>query len=188
MLVGYGRVSKLDQNPELQLDALKAAGCEKMFIEKVSGVARDRPQLAAALSYMREGDTLVAWKLDRMARSLKELIDTAETLQQRGIGLRLLTEAIDTSTAAGKLMYHVVGAIAEFERSLMIERTRAGLSAAAARGRKGGRPPKLTDNDLRAAQAMLADTDIPVAEVARRMKVSPATLYRYLPAPRSRES
>lgn len=185
MLVGYARVSTQDQKPALQLDALKAAGCEKVFREKASGAQRDRPQLAAAVDYMREGDTLVVWKLDRLARSMKQLIETVEGLEEQGIGFRSLTEAIDTTTSGGKLVFHIFGALAEFERSIIRERTRAGLDAARARGRTGGRPKKLTDADLRAARAMLADDDFTVDEVARRMGVSPATLYRYLPAPRA---
>lgn len=185
MLVGYARVSTQDQKPALQLDALKAAGCEKVFREKASGAQRDRPQLAAAVDYMREGDTLVVWKLDRLARSMKQLIETVEGLEDQGIGFRSLTEAIDTTTPGGKLVFHVFGALAEFERSIIRERTRAGLDAAKARGRTGGRPKKLTDADLKAARAMLSDEDFTVNEVAKRIGISPATLYRYLPAPRA---
>ncbi|MEM8579605.1 MAG: recombinase family protein, partial [Pseudomonadota bacterium] len=181
----YARVSTQDQKPALQTDALKAAGCKKIFREKASGAQRDRPQLAAAIDYMREGDTLVVWKLDRLARSMKQLIETVEGLEAQGIGFRSITEAIDTTTSGGKLVFHIFGALAEFERSIIRERTRAGLDAAKARGRTGGRPKKLTDADLKAAKAMLADDDFTVDEVAARMGVSPATLYRYLPAPRS---
>lgn len=184
MLVGYARVSTADQNPDLQLDALKAAGCEKVFVEKASGAQRDRPELAAALAYVRPGDGIVVWKLDRLARSMKQLVETVEGLEGRGIGFRSLTEAIDTTTPGGKLVFHIFGALAEFERSIIRERTRAGLDAAAARGRKGGRPSKLTTDDLRAAQALLADQAITVEEVARRLKVSAATLYRHLPGAR----
>ena len=185
MLVGYARVSTRDQKPGLQLDALKGAGCEKMFREKASGAQRDRPQLAAAIDYMRRGDTLVVWKLDRLARSMKQLIETVEALEAEGIGFRSLTEAIDTTTSGGRLVFHLFGALAEFERSIIRERTRAGLDAAKARGRTGGRPRKLKEADLKAARAMLAGGDFTVGEVARQLKVSPATLYRYLPAPRS---
>lgn len=185
MLVGYARVSTQDQNPALQLDALKAAGCERVFTEKASGAQRDRPELAAALSYMREGDSLVVWKLDRLARSLPQLIETVARLDDAGIGLRSLTEAIDTSTAGGKLIFHIFGALAEFERSVIRERTRAGLKAARDRGRKGGRPPALSAADLAAAKAMLSDPAITVTEIAKRLNVSPATLYRHLPAARS---
>lgn len=185
MFVGYARVSTQDQKPELQLDALKAAGCEKVFVEKASGAQRERPELKAALDYMRDGDTLVVWKLDRLARSVKQLIETVEALEAKGIGFRSLTEAIDTTTPGGKLVFHVFGALAEFERSIIQERTRAGLDAARARGRTGGRPPKLKEKDLKAARAMLADKSITVEEVAKHLRVSPATLYRHLPAART---
>ena len=188
MLVGYARVSTQDQKPELQLDALKAAGCEKVFVEKASGAQRERPELKAALDYMRDGDTLVVCKLDRLARSMKQLIETVEGLEEVGVGFRSLTEAIDTTTAGGKLVFHVFGALAEFERSIIRERTRAGLDAARARGRKGGRPAKLKEDDLRAARAMLADGEITVEAVAKRLDVSPATLYRHLPAARAQTS
>ena len=134
MLIGYARVSTQDQNPALQLDALTAAGCERVFVEKASGEQRDRPELKAALDYAREnaGDVVVVWKLDRLARSLSQLIDTADLLQRRAIGLRSLTEAIDTTSAGGRLVFHVFGAMAEFERSIIRERTKAGLDAARA--------------------------------------------------------
>ncbi|MGZ8157612.1 MAG: recombinase family protein [Methylobacter sp.] len=184
MLVGYARVSTQDQNPALQLDALKAAGCEKLFVEKASGAQRDRPELLAALDYVRAGDSLVVWKLDRLARSLKQLIETVELLESRSIGLRSLTEAIDTTTAGGKLVFHVFGALAEFERSIIRERTKAGLDAAHARGKKGGRPPALVAKDLAAAKAMLSDPEITMEEVAKRLKVAPSTLYRHMPGGR----
>ena len=187
MLVGYARVSTQDQKPELQLDALRKAGCERIFSDKASGAQRDRPELSAALSYMRDGagDVLVVWKLDRLARSLKQLIETVEDLGTRGIGFRSLTEAIDTTSAGGRLTFHIFGAMAEFERSIIRERTRAGLDAARARGRKGGRPPALSKKDVAAARAMLSDPDITMEDVAARMKVAPSTLYRHLPGGRS---
>lgn len=184
MLVGYARVSTQDQNAALQLDALAAVGCERVFTEKASGAQRDRPELAAALTYMRAGDVLVVWKLDRLARSMQQLIDTAAQLEANGVGFRSLTEVIDTTTAGGKLIFHIFGALAEFERSVIRERTHAGLKAARDRGRKGGRPPALSAADLTVAKAMLRDPEITVAEVARRMNVSPATLYRHLPGGR----
>jgi len=184
MLVGYARVSTQDQNPDLQLDALTATGCERVFVEKASGAQRDRPELMAALEYVRAGDTLVVWKLDRLARSLKQLIETVERLADREIGLRSLTEAIDTTTAGGKLVFHIFGSLAEFERSIIRERTKAGLDAARARGRKGGRPPALSEKDLIHAKALLADADITVEDVARRLKVASSTLYRHLPGGR----
>lgn len=185
MLVGYARVSTQDQNPALQLDALKEAGCEKVFTEKASGAQRERPQLKSALEYMRPGDTLVVWKLDRLARSLKQLIETVEDLGERQIGMKSLTESIDATTSGGKLIFHIFAALAEFERSIIRERTRAGLDAARARGRTGGRPPALSETDLIAAKALLRDPDITVSEVAQRLGVAPSTLYRHLPRARS---
>jgi DNA invertase Pin-like site-specific DNA recombinase len=184
MLIGYARVSTQDQNLALQLDALKAVGCEKVFVEKASGAQRERPELKAALDYMRAGDTLVVWKLDRLARSLKQLIETVELLDGKDMGFRSLTEAIDTTTAGGKLIFHIFGALAEFERSIIKERTKAGLDAARARGRTGGRPPALTEKDLAAAKALLADSAITVDEVAKRLNVAASTLYRHLPGGR----
>src|ERR1043165_8738669 len=127
MLVGYARVSTLDQNPALQITALKGAGCERIFTEKASGAQRDRPELKAALNYIREGDTLVVWKLDRLARSMRQLIETVEDLQSRGVELRSFTESIDTATPGGHLVFHIFGALAEFERAVIRERTSAGL-------------------------------------------------------------
>jgi DNA invertase Pin-like site-specific DNA recombinase len=185
MLVGYARVSTLDQKPTLQIDALKAAGCTRIFIEKASGAQRERPELSAALDYIRQGDTLVVWKLDRLARSMRQLIETVEDLQSRGIELRSLTESIDTATPGGRLVFHIFGALAEFERAVIRERTSAGLQAARERGKKGGRPRTLGPKDLAAAKALLADPAIRVEDVAARLKVSPATLYRHLPGGRS---
>lgn len=185
MLIGYARVSTQDQNPALQIDALTAAGCERIFTERASGAQRDRPELAAAISYIRAGDSLVVWKLDRLARSLPQLIETVAHLEAQGIGFRSLTEAVDTTSAGGKLIFHIFGALAEFERSVIRERTHAGLKAARDRGRKGGRPPALSAADLAAARALLSDPEITVAEVAKRLQVSPATLYRHLPAARA---
>lgn len=184
MLIGYARVSTQDQNPELQLDALKKAGCEKVFVEKASGAQRERPELQAALDFMRSSDMLVVWKLDRLARSLKQLIETVEALEERGIGFRSLTEAIDTTTAGGRLVFHIFGALAEFERSIIRERTIAGLSSARARGRLGGRPRGLSNEDISAARALLSDPAITVEEVAKRLGVATSTLYRYLPGGR----
>lgn len=181
MLVGYARVSTQEQNLDLQIDALKAAGCEKIFIEKASGAQRDRPELQAAIEYARNGDTLIVWKLDRLARSIKQLIETIEGLGGRSIGFRSLTEEIDTTTAGGRLIFHIFGALAEFERAIIKERTRAGLDAAKARGRVGGRPPKLSEEDIKVAKNLLADEGISALTVAKRLNVSIATLYRYLP-------
>ena len=185
MLVGYARVSTQEQDLALQLDALRAAGCTKVYEEKASGAQRERPEFKAALGYMRQGDTLVVWKLDRLARSLKQLIETVETMGEQGIGLRSLTEAIDTGSAGGRLVFHLFAALAEFERGVIRERTLAGLRAARARGRTGGRPPALKPKDLAVATAMLQDPGITVLEVARRLGVAASTLYRHLPRART---
>jgi DNA invertase Pin-like site-specific DNA recombinase len=185
MLVGYARVSTQDQTPRLQLDALEAAGCTRLFTEQASGAQRDRPQLLAALDYLRPGDTLVVWKLDRLARLLKQLLETVEDLEARQIGLRSLTEAIDTTSAGGRLIFQIFGALAEFERQVIRERTMAGLVAARSRGRRGGRPPALAARDIAAAMALLRDPAITVAEVARRLNVAASTLYRHLPKART---
>ena len=184
--VGYARVSTLDQNPELQLDALKTNGCAKLFVERASGAKEERPQLLAALDYLRPGDTLVVWKLDRLARSMKQLIETVDELKARGIGFRSLTEAIDATTAAGELFFHIFGALAQFERSVIRERTNAGLKAALARGRKGGRRPKVKPDDIRAALALLRDPQISVRGAAKRLGISVSTLYRHAPGLRAR--
>jgi DNA invertase Pin-like site-specific DNA recombinase len=175
MLIGYARVSTVDQNLALQRDALTEAGCAKIFTEQMSGAVTDRPALHDALEFARSGDTLIVWKLDRLARSMKQLIETVETLRMRCIGFRSLTEALDTTTAQGRLVFHMFGALAEFERSLIRERTQAGLAAARRAGRTGGRPPKLTEDDLEAARALLANPDIGVTQIAHRLGVSPAT-------------
>lgn len=181
MLIGYARVSTQDQNPQLQIDALIKAGCERIFEEKASGAQRDRPALKEALSYLRKGDTLVIWKLDRLARSLKQLLETVEILEQQGIGLQSLTEKIDTTSAGGKLVFHLFGALAEFERSLIQERTLAGLASARKRGRVGGRPRALSDEDITKAKAMLRDPGITAKSVAEVFGISVSTLYNYLP-------
>jgi len=179
------RVSTLDQNLALQQDALKEAGCEKIFIEQMSGAVSDRPALREALDYARSGDTLIVRKLDRLERSMKQLIETIEKLHLRNIGFRSLTEAIDTTTAQGVQVFHMFSALAEFERALIRERTRAGLAAAKRAGRTGGRRRKLTEDDLDVARTLLPNPDITVGDVADRLGVSSATLYRYLPAART---
>ncbi len=179
-LVGYARVSTQDQNADLQQDALSGAGCEKVFTDKASGAQADRPQLEAALSYLREGDVLVVWRLDRLGRSLKHLITVVSDLEDRDVGFRSLTESIDTTTSAGKLIFHVFAALAEFERGLIRERTKSGLEAARARGRKGGRKPSLSPKKIEVARKMYADGDSTVAEIAKVLGVSRATIYRHL--------
>ena len=184
MLIGYARVSTRDQKPDLQIDALCEAGCERDFQETASGAKRDRPELRAAVKFMRIGDTLAVWKLDRLARSTRQLLETVEDFEQRGIGLKIITQNIDTTNAGGRLDFTVFSAIAEFEREIIRERTLGGLDAARSRGRKGGRPRALTEKDLKQARALLADPEITVEDVARRLGVGPSTLYRYLPAAR----
>jgi len=176
MIIGYARVSTQDQNPQLQRDALEEAGCEQVFEERVTGTKRERPELQACLRTLRDGDTLVVWKLDRLARSLKDLVELIHELDDRGVGFRSLTEAIDTTNAGGKLVFHIFGALAEFEHSLIRERTLAGLAAARARGRKGGRRPVMSAADVRKAAAMLADPEITKTEVAKHFGVSRVTL------------
>jgi DNA invertase Pin-like site-specific DNA recombinase len=180
MLLGYARVSTEDQTARLQLDALEAAGCERTFSERASGAAAERPVLAELLSHSRNGDTLVVWRLDRLGRSLPHLIETVQKMESRGVGLRSLTEGIDTTTSNGRLVFHLFGALAQFERELIRERTMAGLAAARARGRKGGRPPKLSAEKLRVAQRLLKDPESTVSEVAKTLGVHRSTLHKAL--------
>ena len=187
MLVGYARVSTQDQTLSLQQDALQQAGCDRTFTDTASGARTERRGLEEALAFLREGDTLVVWKLDRLGRSLKQLIETISHLQARGIGFRSLTENIDTTTSGGKLIFHVFGALAEFERDLIRERTRAGLQAARARGRRGGHPRAAALADPRKvamAQALYNDKNNSIADICRTLRVSRATLYRYIHAGR----
>lgn len=174
--IGYARVSTLDQDPALQLDALAAAGCAKVYEDRASGVRTDRAGLQAALDYVRDGDVLVTWKLDRLGRSLPHLIETVAALDKRGVGFRSLTEAIDTTTPGGRLVFHLFGALGQFERDLIQERTRAGLAAAALRGRTGGRKPVVTEDKLKRAQALVAK-GLTVREAALRVKVGKTALY-----------
>ncbi len=160
MRIGYARVSTQDQRPELQLDALAGAGCEQVFQERQSGKDRDRPELETCLKVLRKGDTLVVWRLDRLGRSLKDLVEIVHALEDRGVGFQSLTESIDTTNAGGKLVFHVFAALAEFERNLIRERTVAGLAAARARGRRGGRKAKMSKADVRKAAAMLLDPPV----------------------------
>jgi DNA invertase Pin-like site-specific DNA recombinase len=181
MKIGYSRVSTQEQKNDLQIDALNIEGCDKIFEDKASGAQRDRPELKSALEYARAGDVIVVWKLDRLARSLKQLIETVEDLEKRGIGFKSITESIDTSTSGGKLIFHIFASLAEFERNIISERTRAGLEAAKSRGRTGGRPSKLSPEDIEVAKTLLKNPEITAKEVAKRMGVSFATLYRLIP-------
>ncbi len=180
-LVGYARVSTAVQDPALQLDALGVAGCWRVFTDYASGSREDRPELAAALDCLRPGDTLVVWRLDRLGRSLQHLIDTVTALQERGVGFRSVTESIDTTTAGGRLVFHLFGALAEFERQLIRDRTLAGLAAARARGRVGGRPRTMTPAKLRLARAMRAqDPPVSLGQIATELGLAKSTVARNL--------
>ena len=181
MQIGYARVSTGEQTLDLQRDALTKAGCDRIFEETASGAKADRLLLKEALAYARSGDTLVVWRLDRLGRSLKHLIETVAELATRGIGFKSLTEQIDTTTPGGKLIFHVFGALAEFERDLIRERTNAGLAAARARGRTGGRPKKLADpKTLALAQALYDGGTTDIETICKTLGISRATLYRSL--------
>jgi DNA invertase Pin-like site-specific DNA recombinase len=185
MRFGYARVSTLDQDASLQMDELNAYGCDRVFVDKASGKLESRPALDAMLGQLRAGDTVVVWRLDRLGRSLRHLIDVVSDLDRRGVALTSLRESIDTSTPGGKLIFHVFGALAEFERDLIRERTEAGLAAARARGRHGGRPTVWTPEKLRTAKSMYAAGDQDVASIARVLGVSRASVYRGLSQPSS---
>ena len=180
MDVGYVRVSKREQNPDLQRRELTAAGCGKIFEERISSRREERPQLRAALEYCREGDVLVVWKLDRLGRSIKELIELVNGLKDRGVGFKSLRESLDTTTPGGKLVFHVFASMAEFERDVIRERTMAGLEAARARGRKGGRKPVMDERKVRLASSLMRDRTNSVQDVCETLGVSRATLYRYV--------
>ena len=180
MQIGYARVSTEDQNLDLQNDALKQAGCDKIIEEKASGAKTDRAGLDEALSFLRKGDTLVVWKLDRLGRSLQHLIQVVNQLREKGIFFRSIQESLDTSSSGGKLIFHIFGALAEFERDVIRDRTMAGLAAARARGRVGGRPKIMTDKKVRLAKTLLADHTNTIDDVCETLGVSRATLYRYL--------
>lgn len=180
MQIGYSRVSTTDQSLDLQNDDLKKAGCEKIFSDIASGAKSERDGLGEALNFARKGDTIVVWKLDRLGRSLRHLIETVQVLQKRGIGFRSLREQIDTTSAGGKLIFHVFGALAEFERELIRERTKAGLESARARGRVGGRPPIMTVQKIKMAEALYREKSSTPAEICKALGISKATLYRHL--------
>jgi DNA invertase Pin-like site-specific DNA recombinase len=182
--IGYARVSTNEQELALQEDALKKIGCQKIFTDHASGAKTDRPGLKEALSYVREGDVLVVWKFDRLGRSLPHLVETVTNLHARGVGLRSLTEDIDTTTPGGRLIFHVFSALAAFERDLVTERTKAGLAAALARGRQGGRRPVVTPTKLARARTMIAD-GLNVREAATRLKIGKTALYEALADPKT---
>lgn len=181
MLIGYARVSTQDQNLELQREALVKAGCKKVFSDKISGSLAARPGLSKALELLRDGDSLVVWKLDRLGRSVKNLVDLVGELAREGVHFKSLTDSIDTTTASGRFFFHVMASLAEMERELTVERTRAGLEVARKLGRKGGRRRQMTDSKIQSAKKLLAD-GIPPRDVAQNLGVSVPTLYRWLPA------
>jgi DNA invertase Pin-like site-specific DNA recombinase len=181
MLIGYARVSTQDQNLELQRSALAHAGCERIYEDKISGTLAERPGLAQALETLREGDTLVVWKLDRLGRSVKQLVDLVGQLSARGVNFKSLTDSIDTGTPSGRFFFHVMASLAQMERELMVERTQAGLATARKLGRTGGRRRRMTDGKISAARSLLAD-GVPPRDVAKTLGVSVPTLYRWVPA------
>ncbi len=181
MLIGYARVSTQDQNLELQTDALIKAGCKKVFDDKMSGSRAQRPGLERALETLREGDTLVVWKLDRLGRSVKNLVDLVSDLHKQGVQFMSLTDAIDTGTPSGRFFFHVMASLAQMERELTVERTRAGLEIARQSGRRGGRKRQMTDSKIESAKQLLANGVSP-REVATNLGVSVPTLYRWIPA------
>lgn len=189
MLVGYARVSTMDQNTAIQMDALRAAGCEKIFTEKASGSHRDRPQLKAALDFLRKGDTLIVWKLSRLARSLTQVIKTAADINGRDIELKVMTQNIDTSTPEGRLFFHMTAAFDEFQREMIVENTRAGLKAANMRGRRGGRPRAMDEQTRKHAEAMLKDIEnYPfISDVIDQIKIGRTAFYRYFPPDRIKQ-
>jgi DNA invertase Pin-like site-specific DNA recombinase len=181
MLIGYARVSTLDQNLELQTEALIKAGCKKIFEDKVSGSRTERPGLFKAQEALRDGDTLVVWKLDRLGRSVKHLVELVGQLHKQGVQFKSLTDSIDTATASGRFFFHVMASLAEMERELTIERTRAGLAVARQLGRKGGRKRQMTESKIKSAKKLLA-SGVPPRDVASNLGVSVPTLYRWIPA------
>jgi len=181
MLIGYARVSTQDQNLALQKEALDRAECKTIFEDKMSGSRDERPGLAQALNALRAGDTLVVWKLDRLGRSVKSLVDLVNDLHSKGIHFRSLTDSIDTSTSSGRFFFHVMASLAQMERELIVERTRAGLEVAKQLGRRGGRKRKMTDSKIESAKKLIANGISP-REVADNLNISIPTLYRWLPA------
>jgi DNA invertase Pin-like site-specific DNA recombinase len=182
MLIGYARISTHEQTLDLQCDALEKAGCGRIFTDKVSGTKAERKGLTEALSHLREGDTLVVWRLDRLGRSLRHLIDTITDLGNRGVGFKSLQEHIDTTTSGGKLVFHIFGSMAEFERDIIRERTLAGLESARRRGKSGGRPKALTPKEVQMLRNMAADKSLTVADICKQMDIGKTTFYRYVKA------
>jgi DNA invertase Pin-like site-specific DNA recombinase len=182
MLIGYARISTQDQTLAPQRDALEKVGCEKIFTDRVSSTKEERKGLTEALSHLREGDTLVVWRLDRLGRSLRHLIDTITALGERGVGFKSLQENIDTTTSGGKLVFHIFGSMAEFEREIIRERTLARLASARSRGRKGGRPKALSDKEIQQVRELYKSNTLPVEDICRRFNITRMTLHRYVKA------
>lgn len=180
--LGYARVSTVDQSLDLQCDALRQAGCERIFEDQASGARADRPGLTALMTFLRKGDTMVVWKLDRLGRSMNHLVETVKQLESCGVGFRSLTEGINTTTPGGVLVFHIFGALAQFERDLIRERTNAGLKAALARGRKGGRPSSVTAERVAKVEALVRDKHLTVAEAVKRVGISRAGYYAARPS------
>lgn len=180
MLIGYARVSTRDQNLDLQLDKLREVGCEKIFSDKASGVREDRPGLAEAIAYARSGDTLTVWKLDRLGRTMKSLIRFVDDLRESGVEFKSINEGLDTSTPMGRFTFHILGALAQMEAELVKERTMAGLQASRARGKLGGRPKKITPDQLVMARTLMTNPDLTMEQIARQLGVGKSTLYREL--------
>lgn len=180
MLVGYARVSTIDQNLDMQIDELKKAGCEKIFSDVASGAKVERIELQKAFEQIRKDDILVVWKLDRLGRSLKHLIQVVSELNERGIGFKSLKESIDTTTNGGRLIFHIFGALAEFERGIIQERTKAGLNAARARGRLGGRPRKMNKEKIELAQTLYDSRTMTIQKICKQLRISKGTFYRYI--------
>lgn len=183
MKFGYARVSTKEQVLDLQIDALKKAGCKKIYQEKITGAKADRPELLKMTSQLREGDTVIVWKLDRLGRSLRDLVNLIEKFNAQGVGFLSLQDNINTTTPTGKLTFHIFAALAEFERDIISERTKAGLAAARARGRKGGRPKGLSkkaQDKARLAESLYKEQKLNIAEVCEHLHISKPTLYRYL--------
>jgi DNA invertase Pin-like site-specific DNA recombinase len=180
MVVGYARVSTGEQNLNMQIDALKAAGCEEIFTDELGGTKTERPGLVKAFAFVRKNDTLMVWRLDRLGRSLKDLIAKVEELQKRGIAFKSLQESIDTTSSVGKFQFHVFSALAEFERDLIRDRTMAGLRAARARGRLGGRQRSLTIDQVKMASQLMKNPAVSIQEICKTLRVSRTTLYRYV--------
>lgn len=183
MKIGYARVSTRDQNLALQLDALQKEGCKKIYEEKISGAKANRQELRRMIEHLREGDVVVIWKLDRLGRSLRDLVNLVTEIQDKGAGLKSLNDAIDTTTPQGKLTFHLFAALAEFERDIIRERTKAGLASARARGRKGGRPrgiSKAAMDKAIIAESLYRQQQMSVAEISRHLGIAKSTFYKYL--------